>query len=374
MIMAFLFNWRAYPKNGNYWEEIRDAVFNIGIIQKSGRHMKLSIGDVLVGLERGQDAEALYLAAFANSEFRLVDENRLIEGFPTVFGMVFENIPRGLAVELDKALLYHAGYIGAVSVHLEFPPHLALYRLSLPPKYRIQGTRLRSFFSMGNQDGCDPAELSAMKRLGFSDVAFEDIGMSRTIIDDFDTPRHFERIAAFRELLSTATNLEEDEIYQLTMLLEDLSPRLFNSLGAAAERLAGAENAEELAQVALSGRRYMEQLADALFPATEATHGGRTLSQAAYRNRLWAFVEGHTLDEPTRLQEIGMEIDRVVEELNGVLHGDRPRARTAASICDAAILTANLFSLAPEKIRNGYLAYMESWRSFVHNWRRKATE
>ncbi len=55
MIIAFLFNWRAYSEAGNYWHEIRDAVFAPGIIQRSGRHMKLSIGDVLVGLERGQD-------------------------------------------------------------------------------------------------------------------------------------------------------------------------------------------------------------------------------------------------------------------------------------------------------------------------------
>lgn len=78
MIMALLFNWRAYPEEGNYWETIREVVFKTGIIQKSGRHMKLAIGDVLVGLERGQDAKALYLAGFANSDFRLVNEDRLV--------------------------------------------------------------------------------------------------------------------------------------------------------------------------------------------------------------------------------------------------------------------------------------------------------
>lgn len=218
---------------------------------------------------------------------------------------------------------------------------------------------------MGNQEGYDTEEISEMMRLGFSDVALEDTGMARTILDNFDTPRHFGRVAAFRELLSTAINLDEDENYQLTMLLEDLSPKLFNALGAAAERLAVAENEEELAQVALSGRRYMEQLADALFPAVEGKRQGRALTTAAYKNRLWAFVEDHNTDGPMRLQEIGAEIDRVVVELNGGLHGNRPKERIAAAICDAAVLTARLFSLAPEKIRNGYLAYMESWRNFL---------
>jgi hypothetical protein len=218
---------------------------------------------------------------------------------------------------------------------------------------------------MGNQDGHDPEEISEMQRLGFSDVGFEDTGMARTILDDFDTPRHFERVAAFRELLSAALDLDEDEIYQLAMLLEDLSPKLFNALGAAAERLVVAENEEDLAQVALSGRRYMEQLADALFPAVDGKHRGRTLTTAAYKNRLWAFVEDHDTNESTRLQEIGAEIDRVIEELNGGLHGNRPKERIAAVICDAAVLTARLFSLAPEKISSGYLAYIESWRGFV---------
>lgn len=363
-MIAFLFDWSAYPDEVNYWETIREVVFKTGIIQKSDRHMKLVIGDVLVGVERGQDAAALYQAAFHNSSFRLVDEERLLSGFPHVFGMVFENMPRTLAAELDSALLLHEGYLGALSVHLEFRPHLALYRSRLPPEYRLHGTRLRRFFFMGIQDGYDP-EVSEMKRLGFSDVALEDTGMARTVLDEFDTPRHFERVAAFRELLSATLNLGEDEIYQLTMLLEDLSPRLFNALGAAAERLSVAENEEDLAQVALSGRRYMEQLADALFPAVKDPRQGRVLTKAAYKNRLWAFVEDHDANGPTRLQEIGGEINRVDKELNGGLHGNRPKDRIAAAICDAAVLTARLFSLAPEKIRNGYLAYMESFRSFL---------
>lgn len=365
MIIALLFNWKAYPAEKNYWDVIRKLVFKTGIIQKSGRHMKLAIGDVLVGIEQGQDARKLYQAAFLNSEFRLVEENRLINGFPTVFAMVFENMPRMLAAELDSAIRNHKAYLGAISVHLEFPPHLALYRLSLPPQYRVHGNRLRSFFTMGTQDDCDPKDLIEMKRLGYSDVAFEDIGLSRTIFDDFDTPRHFQRVAAFRTLLSSGGRFEEDEVYQLLMLLEDLNPKLFNTLGAAAERLSTAENEEDLAQVALSGRRYMEQLADALFPPVQGKRAGRSLNSASYKNRLWAFAEDHNTSGLAGLHKLGLEVDRVVNELNSGLHGIRSKERIAASIGDAAVLTLNLFSLAPEKIRNGYLGYIDSLRSFV---------
>lgn len=365
MIIALLFNWRAYAHASNYWYEIRDVVFGSGVIQKSGRHMKLSIGDVMVGFRAGQDPEALYVSAFGNSEWQMVEEERLLDGFPTVFGMVFENMPRALAAELHQALIAHKGYLGATSIHLEFGPHLGLYRRSLILQYRLHGTRLRSVYSMGDEDGCDNYELEAMRRLGYSDVGFEDSGASRTILDDFDTPRHFERVAAFRNLLLGTLAGGEDEAYQLTMMLEDLSPKLFNALGAAAERLGNADNEEDVAQVALSGRRYMEQLADALFPPRETAFGDRKLDKPSYKNRLWAFVEGHTSNDPNRRKEIGNEIDRVVKELNGGLHADQTKERVAQSICDAAVLTATLFALNPEVIRNGYLAYTESLVAFA---------
>jgi hypothetical protein len=367
MIIALLFDWRAYKQSDNYWHKIRKAVFATDIIQRSDRHMKLSIGDVIVGLERGQNAEALFHAAFNNSDWSLLHEERVQNGFPTVFGMVFDNMPRELAAELHEALFDHRGYIGALSIHLEFAPHLALYRNRLPPHYRLQGRRLRSFYSMGNMDGCDEYDLKDMLSLGYTDVDFEDLGAGRTILDDFDTPRHFARVAAFRRLLSKELAGGEDGAYELTMLLEDLSPKLFNALGAAAERLSDAENEEEVAQVALSGRRYLEQLADALFPATDTPRKGRALSQNAYKNRLWAFVEDAVKGDFSQLSIVGKEIDRVVAEVNGGLHADRPKMRVASAICDAAKLTATLFALNPDAAKNGYLAYADSLRSFVRD-------
>lgn len=133
MIIALLFDWRAYVHSGSYWHKIRKAVFGTDLIQRSGRHMKPAIGDVLVGLRAGQDPEALFNAAFNNSEWSLFYEERLQNGFPTVFGMVFENMPRELATGLHEELFKHRGYTGALSAHLEFGPHLVLYRNRLPP-------------------------------------------------------------------------------------------------------------------------------------------------------------------------------------------------------------------------------------------------
>ncbi|WP_332768708.1 hypothetical protein [Phenylobacterium sp.] len=367
MNIALLFNWRAYDDASNYWWATRELVFASGIIQRSGRHMKMSVGDVLVGHERGLDPDLVYKAAVLSSEWRRVHEDRLTKAFlpPTLFAMVFENMPRALAAELHEVLTLSPGYLGAVSVHFEFGPHLALYRASLPPEYRLQGAFLRSFYSMGSEEGCDEHDLKEMRRFGYTDVGFEDRGASRTILDDFDTPRHFQRVAAFRDLLTAALPGGEDDAYELAMMLEDLSPKLFNALGAAAERLADVETEEDVAQVALSGRRYMEQLADALFPPQEVSRGNRSLNRAAYRNRLWAFIEDNTRNDVERLKSLGAEVDRVVEELNGGLHADRAKERVAQGIADAATLTAELLALNPEAARNPYLAYSESIFAFA---------
>lgn len=370
MIITLLFNWQAYEQSGNYWHDIRKAVFGTQIIQNSGQHMKLSIGDVLVGLKRGQDPQALFMAAFGNSEWGMIHEERLFDGFPTVFGMIFENMPRALASDLHAALEDHDGYLGAISMHFEVPAHLALYRLRLPTEFRLQGKMFRQFYHMGNRDGYEVEDLNEMKQFGYTDVGFEDLGASRTILDDFDTTRHFERVAAFRTMLVQSEPESEDQAYELAMLLEDLSPRLFNALGAAAERLSHAETEEEIAQVGLSGRRYMEQLADALFPPRETAKGERKLGKAEYKNRLWEFVARETGGNEKRLKAIGASIDGLVAEFNKALHADRTREEIAETFSDAAKLTAALFALNPEAARNGYVGHMKSIRKFAEDLKR----
>lgn len=78
---------------------------------------------------------------------------------------------------------------------------------------------------MGNMDGCDEHDLNDMRTLGCCDLGFEDTGAGRTIFDDFVTPRHFAKVAAFRILLSGALADGEDDAYELMMLLEDLNPK-----------------------------------------------------------------------------------------------------------------------------------------------------
>lgn len=196
-----------------------------------------------------------------------------------------------------------------------------------------------------------------MSRLGYTDVGWEDRGAHRTIFDDFDTPQHFGRVAAFRNAITPLLEGGEDAAFELAMVLGDLNPKLFNALGAAVARLMEAETEEEVAQAALSGRRYMEQLADVLFPPQRAKRNGRSVGKEAYRNRLWAFVEDNCPTDPPRRDSFGKEIDRLALELNGGLHGEKPQERTLTAFADVAELTANLLALNPEETRKPYYAF-----------------
>lgn len=359
MNIALLFDAGAYEHAGNYWWAIRDLVFSTGIIQSNDRHMRLSIGDVIVGFHHGENPKNIYKAAFLNSEWRLLHDERLQTAFmhSVIFGMVFENMPCTLAEEVHSAISGNPAYLGAASVHHEFGPHLALYRNRLPEKYRLKGTSCRAFFSMGEEDGKDEYDLEEMRRLGYIDVGWEDRGAHGTIFDDFDTPKHFERIAIFRKAISSHLLGGEDAAYELVMVLEDLNPKLFVALGAAIVRLLDAETEEEVAQAALSGRRYMEQLADVLFPPIDVKRNGRLLGKAAYKNRLWAFVEDNIGNDISQLDKLGSAIDSLVDELNGGLHGDKPRARILKAFANAAQLTAELLALNPEAVRKPYYAF-----------------
>ncbi len=328
--------------------------------------MRLSVGDVIVGFHRDDDVAKIYRAAFGSSVWSRLHEDRLRRAFvgSVIFGVLFENMPTALATKLHDALENCDGYLGLLSVHFEFGPHLALYRNSLPSKYRLKGTSCRAFFSMGEEDGKDMYDLAEMRTLGYVDVDWEDRGAHGTIFDSFDTLRHFERVAAFRKAISPLLLGGDDAAYELVMVLEDLDPKLFNALGAAIERLMAAEIEEDVAQAALSGRRYMEQLADALFPPSDTKRGGRSVGKSAYRNRLWAFVEDNVGGNTDRQNNLGAEIDRLVDELNGGLHGDRPKQRIMRAFADAAQLTAELLALNPDTTRKPYYAFRSSIEAF----------
>jgi hypothetical protein len=141
------------------------------------------------------------------------------------------------------------------------------------------------------------------------------------------------------------------------MVLEDLNPGLFNALGAAMDVLGHARTEEHVAQVALSCRRYLEQLADVLFPAQDKQHNGRKVGKAEYRNRIWAFIADNAASDGTLLCNLGHTIDNLTEEFNACLHWGQPQDRVLRALVNAAELTAALLALNPAETRKPYFAF-----------------
>jgi hypothetical protein len=223
--------------------------------------------------------------------------------------------------------------------------------------YRVEGSTCRIFYSMGEEDARDDKEPLEMGKHGYTDVAWEDKGAHKTIFDDFDSLEHFKRVAAFREAVTGFIVGGEDEAYELVMVLEDLNPQLFNVLGAAVRALDQAETEEDVAQAAVSGRRYMEKLADVLFPRRDEPFKGRKVGKPEYKNRIWAYAEQNTGGDGKRLKVLGAEVDRLIVEFNAGLHSEQPKRRIQQAFADVGVLTAGLLALNTSVARQPYLAH-----------------
>jgi hypothetical protein len=330
MNVAFLFNSDDPKYRGIYGDSIRNKVFGLGILQASNRHMKVSVGDVLIygnaksWVEYDALTERAYFAG-TWSEF-LLDRLRATFRKATVYALTFENMTRKIALTLHEALRRDESYLGLLQVDFAYGPHLALFRNSMIELYRVEGATCRVFYAMSDEDARDDYEPEAMRLAGFSDVDWEDRGAHKTIFDDFDTLEHFARVAAFSDAVAPFMAGSADDASQLVMVLEDLNPKLFDALGAAVQTL---------------GRAYK----------------GRKVGRAEFRNRIWAYISDNVGGDSAKLVALGGEADRLVEEFNAGLHAHRPKQAILQALADAGILTSALLALDPIAARNPYYAH-----------------
>jgi len=374
MRIAVLFD-ASHPQytqyGGNYGREIRNKILSTSVIQNSNRHVKVNIGDVL----------RIYSKAKSQSDYEFIAENTyfshpwqllVTEKLKTahlksiVFAWVIQNLDETTARQLHAALLTDDAYLGMHGVDLTNPAHLISYSLSA--KYRIKGRSCCIFYSI-ERYGHDESEPDELRDIGFTNIEWEDKGLHGTIFDDYDTPEHFSRVEAFRKMVSNFLPNRDDGADELVLLLEDLSPRLFSTLGAVARALEIATHEEDFAQVGVSARRFIEQLADVLFPPREEKYKGMDVARSEFKNRLLAYIDQAIPDEETRKAErwaeLRKELGRVLDEVNAAVHGTPNKARVSKALSDLASLSAVLLQLNPEMARNPYFAFNESINNFL---------
>ena len=327
--------------------------------------MRASVGDVLTYMHTHRLGSGNHLE-LCKSTYVPVGYDRLLWerleptiGTATVYAWLFQNMTSVIADRLHARLTVDETYLGAMDVDFAILQHLELFRNSLIERYRFHGRRASEFGDLESEEDPDVVIGEIFKVNGFV-KSYEFIGLRRTYFDPYDTLEHFTRVRDFREYFSRVPGLDEDIASEIILHIEELHPKLFDGFAAAARTLARAETTEDYAQIAISGRRLLERFADYLYPPSDTLHNGRSINKAAYRNRLWAYIET-TLTvsggDMITLQWLGKEADRLVELFNAGLHADAGKDKVIAAFRDLLVWMRNVIALDPAAIRRPNLAY-----------------
>lgn len=221
---------------------------------------------------------------------------------------------------------------------------------------------------MGEDEELDSISKDCFEENGF-EVKYEDSGCRRTIFDDFYTLEHFRRVEFFKQIFSEFENFDADRASDFAHSLEELHPKLFDAFASAARAFKEAETSEDCAQVAISGRRLLEQIANYLFPPQDETWNGRNVGNAEYKNRLWAYLE-QTIsklegEDDEEIKNLGDEADRLVDRFNSGLHAHSSKEQLERDLADLVIWMSNVINLSPENACKPYLAYKDAVTNFV---------
>jgi hypothetical protein len=268
-----------------------------------------------------------------------------------IFVVLLEGLSPHVRDYLNDIFKRERSYIGAIEILAANPIQWKLYKQSLSPHYRYINKELRIFYMMGEEDTKDDGLEAKWKELPFHAVRWENLNARHTIFDIYADFDHSVLVSELNEILSSRlAQLAED----ILLRLGDLDPRLQSILYAAFKAFYSVQTSEEIAQIAISCRRFIEGLANTLYPPKEESIKGRNLGPEAYRNRLWAYVE-ERLDASkqtrdlvkTGLQDLGSRIDKIDTLANKGLHADITLVEIDRLLIALVTVTYDLLSLAP---------------------------
>jgi hypothetical protein len=277
-----------------------------------------------------------------------------------VFVIALSGLDQREARRIDEELTkrdMRGSYLGALEVNISTPVQWAVYEQALVNKYRIIGTEMRLFYSLGQEDDLDVGMREHWEGTGlFSRVAFEALGAKGSIFDPYSTLEHARLLSNLEDRLGAQLATVAN---QIILRMGTLDPALYQTLATAFSTFDQAASGEQLAQVALSCRRLLEQLANVLEPASERDHKGHKLGKAEYRNRLWAFADiqlggraGYVL---ASIGDVGQRIDRLDALANRGIHGSEASpAEVQRLLAGLVALVYDLLTLAPPPNHSGY--------------------
>lgn len=192
------------------------------------------------------------------------------------------------------------------------------------------------------------------RKLPFSSVTFEDLGVKHTIFDAYDSYEHACRVTDLSEIL---VNHLGDLADQVLLRLSDIAPQIPDMLYSAFQRFEHLETSEELAQASISCRRILEDLADAVYPPRKELVKGRKVTDKEYRNRLWAYISDclSSRDKElllSELDDVGRRVDKIDALANKGIHDKVSLSEVRRLLLGEVILLYDLLTLAPPPMRS----------------------
>ena len=138
--------------------------------------------------------------------------------------------------------------------------------------------------------------------------------------------------------------------------LLDLNPELAEKLMLAFRSVAG-DNPEEWSQALTSCRRFIEGLADLLFPASDKVVNEKSLGKTQYINRLWAFMDQSIESDSNKdlakahVDLLGAYLQRTHKLSNKGVHAELTKVEAVKTVFHVYLMVADIL---------GYLAYKPS--------------
>jgi len=329
-------------------------------IRLNNLHLKIFEGDLLVYeylyRHKGEEGINKLLDGLLGTQFRTwreINRERLREAIvkSRVFVVFLEGVNNHVRDYLLHVLQTEGSYIGAIQILGINNIQWALYTQKLSPHYRYVNQELRLFYTMSDENGKDEWLEEHWKELPFKSVQWEDLKARHTIFDAYETFEHSALLVRLSEILSSRlSQLAEDVLLQAG----DLNPKLQEILYASFKTFYSVQTPEEIAQVALSCRRFLENLADVLYPPRSEKVNNRIVDAARYRNRLWRYIEerldvSEQIKDLVRvgLHDLGSRIDKIDDLANKGLHAEISLLDVDRLLIALVTVTYDLFSLAP---------------------------
>ncbi|HEY2283257.1 MAG TPA: hypothetical protein VGH60_06860 [Solirubrobacteraceae bacterium] len=376
--MKIAYHFDADAHGGSYGNEIERLFFAaLNRATASRLHVRVKHGDLLLHLHIADDdeRETFIREKILEPEhpvWTTCETGRFPEQAArrSVYILYLDGIASGDAKRLDRQLRTDDAYLGCLEIDLANPVHWVLYDQKLISAYRVVGRELRLLHIASELEPDLPtgARQDWIKSGLFNSVELEDTGLQETILDPYRTVEAARREAELEELLSGHFSTVASETLIRT---GELDPVLRDGLHAALTSFEAFESPEQLAHVATSCRRFLERLADTLFPARPEPRGKRELTQDKYLNRLWAYVEDN-LEGTGRdvvistLTDIGGRIDKLHDLTNKGIHAPKVNpAEMQRLLIGLVSTTYDILTLAPPPMKARMEPYAESVVEFA---------